>query len=867
MNLFDLYATLNLDSSNYFNGLNRAQSGAKSFGQKLSTGLATAAKIGGTALVAVTGALVGFGTSAVNTGKDFDSAMSQVAATMGVTVDEIEDLRGFAQEMGASTSFSATQAAEALNYMALAGYDAETAMSALPNVLNLAAAGGIELATASDMVTDVQSALGLTMDESTRLIDQMAKASSKTNTSVSQLGEAILTVGGTAKNMKGGTVELAQTLGLLADNGIKGAEGGTVLRNMILSLSAPTNEAKKALEGLGLSVFDSEGNMRSMQDIFTDLNSSLSTMTQGEQTQVLSQIFNKVDLKGVNALLGTNVERWGELTGAITASRGSAQQMADTQLDNLQGDVTLLKSAFEGLQIAVSDGLTPSIRDYVQLAGTGLQMVTKVLKEEGVGAAFEEIGFVVSHLALKLVKDIPDIVDAGLQLIESFGSTLVDNADVIIESAFKVFDTLADALLNPTAITELLTNVTSIVVKIADELTARAPTLIPAAINMILALVQGIIQNLPAILNAALQLVVALAQGIIDAIPSLIERLPELIDSLVAFLLESIPMLVDAGIQLITSIVSALPTIIKKIVEVLPEIIDSIITALMDAWPLLIDAGIELFTHVIEDLPTIITTIIEAIPTIITSIIDALLDHLPDMINGGVKLFMALVEALPDIILGLVKAVGSMLTAIFEAFTRSGPKFKDIGQKLIKAINEGIEKVKAWFGERWQAFIDGAKEKFTNLIDGAKSWGKDMIQNFIDGITAKFQALKKKVTDVANTVKGFLGFSVPETGPLSDADTYMPDFMELLAKGIRQTSGKVYSAASDLAEGIRTRSMPEVDLRGNLNGLDESAVAGNQTTWNVSINVPESIASDRDRVEYMARELESLMTRRNAYAI
>ena len=213
---------------------------------------------------------------------DFDKAMSQVAATMGKSVDEISDLREFAIEMGSTTAFSATQAAEGLNYMALAGYSAEQSMKMLPTVLNLAAAGNIELAAASDMVTDAQSALGLTTQETVDLVDQMAKASSTTNTSVAQLGEAMLTIGGTAKMMKGGTEELAQVLGLLADNGIKGSEGGTALRNMLLSLSAPTSQAAAELDKLNLDVFDANGNMRSMQDIVGDLGTALSGMTDEE---------------------------------------------------------------------------------------------------------------------------------------------------------------------------------------------------------------------------------------------------------------------------------------------------------------------------------------------------------------------------------------------------------------------------------------------------------------------------------------------------------------------------------------------------------------------------------------------------------
>ena len=252
-------------------GLGDAAEKSGSKFEKLGSILGSIGKAAAVGLTAATVAVGGFAASAVNTGMAFDSSMSQVAATMGYSVAELNDstseasqnfsqLREFAMEMGANTAFSASQAADALNYMALAGYDAETSMTMLPNVLNLAAAGGIELAAASDMVTDAQSALGLSLNETSELVDKMAAASSKSNTSVQQLGDAILTVGGTAKNLSGGTTELSMALGVLADNGIKGAEGGTALRNIILSLSAPTDKAADRLKALGIEAFDAEGN-------------------------------------------------------------------------------------------------------------------------------------------------------------------------------------------------------------------------------------------------------------------------------------------------------------------------------------------------------------------------------------------------------------------------------------------------------------------------------------------------------------------------------------------------------------------------------------------------------------------------------
>lgn len=375
MNLFNLVAKLTLDSSEYDRAMAAAKGTAVSSGNSMVASVNKTKKAIGMAALGMGAAMAAFGVSSVKTGMEFDSSMSQVAATMGYSVDEINDktseagqtfdkLRNFAQEMGKTTKFSATEAADALNYMALAGYDAEKSMRMLPNVLNLAAAGNIDLAAASDMVTDASSALGLSEAETTQMIDQMAAAASKSNTSVEQLGSAILTVGGTAKVLKGGTTELSTALGILADNGTKGAEGGTALRNVLTSIQG--GKFEKTFGQLGVEAYDAQGNLRSLKDIFLDMGEAMEGMTDEEKTDIINKTFNARDLKNVNALLGTSAERWDELTGAITDSEGAAEEMANTQLDNLAGDITLLQSAFEGLKISVSDKLTPAFRGIVQ---------------------------------------------------------------------------------------------------------------------------------------------------------------------------------------------------------------------------------------------------------------------------------------------------------------------------------------------------------------------------------------------------------------------------------------------------------------------------------------------------------------------
>lgn len=446
VNVFELFAKLMMDKSDFDEKLVKASKQAENFSEKIKNVMAKVGKLTLAGIGATTTAAVGFAKNSISVGQQFDSAMSQVAATMGTTVDNIQNLREFAQKMGSETAFSASQAAEALNFMALAGYDAETSMKMLPNVLNLAAAGGMDLATASDMVTDTQSALGLSLEQTERLVDQMAKASSKTNTSVSQLGEAMLTVGGTAKTLAGGTTELATVLGLLADNGVKGSEGGTALRNIILALSAPTNSAAKAIKKLGVEVFDEEGKMRDLQSIFADFNESLSTMTQGEQSKALSDIFNKVDLKSVNALLATNANRWNDVSTAIDEAKNSAGEMANTQLDNLTGNITLLKSALEGAQIAISDKLTPTLNQFVKLGANSLSDLTQKIRTGNTKEMISVLKELIEKVTAEIIKNIPQFVDIGVQLFSAIISSIIENLPLLVDAVGQIFDSLVNAL-------------------------------------------------------------------------------------------------------------------------------------------------------------------------------------------------------------------------------------------------------------------------------------------------------------------------------------------------------------------------------------------------------------------------------------
>lgn len=375
MDLFNLKATLAMDSTDYDRGIDTAEKkvgGLKSTITKLGIGTAVA----------------GIGKAAISVGQDFEAGMSQVAATMGISSDAVRRNEGdfkllsdAAKEAGSSTQFSATQSAEALNYLALAGNDAQTSVSLLPTVLNAAAAGGLELGYASDLITDSMSALGLETKDTTTFVDQLTMTSQKSNTSMGQLGEAILTVGGTAKKLKGGTVELNTVLGILADEGLKGSQAGTALRNVILSLAAPTDTASKELKKLGVNAYDANGNFRSLDDIFIDLNKSTNGLSEAAKNQAFTKIFNKNDLKAVETLLANAGGRFDELSGAIENSAGAAEKTAKTMNTNLKGAITTLNSALEGMGITIFEQFKEPLTKAVNAAATSIQNLIKAFNE------------------------------------------------------------------------------------------------------------------------------------------------------------------------------------------------------------------------------------------------------------------------------------------------------------------------------------------------------------------------------------------------------------------------------------------------------------------------------------------------------
>lgn len=817
----------------------------------------------GQKLLPVTVGVTALGTASVTTAANFESSMSQVQATMGITKDAMSTVNGqsvntmdtlskLAKKMGAETAFSASECAEALNYLALAGYDTQQMCDTLPTVLNLAAAGDIALADASDMVTDAMSALGMGVDEAEMMVDQMAKTASTTNTSVAQLGEGILTIGATAKSIKGGTAELNTALGILANNGIKGAEGGTHLRNIILSLQNPTDKAAAQMEALGLSVYDSEGNMRSMNDILGDLNKSMDGMTSAEKSNIISTIFNKTDLSSVNALLANTGETWDSLQKSITDSGGAAQQMADTQLDNLQGQITILKSALEGLAISFGELLMPTIK---QIVGWVQKFVDWL---NGMNDGTKKVIMTVALLAAALG---PVLIVIG-KVISAVGAIMT-----VVPKIAGVIDTVkgAFAALNTTML-------------------ANPITLIIAAIAALVAAFIYLWNNCDGFRQFWIDLwenVKQTAVTVWNAIKEFFAQVWETIKTIFSTVFEVIKTLVTTYFNLYKTIIQTVFNTVKTVITTIWEAIKGVFTTVFNAIKTLVTMYFNIYKTIIQTvltiIQTVITTVWNTIKTVITTVLNAIQTIFSTVWNAIKTIIIAVVGAIKGLITGDFTAVKNSITTIMNTIKST---ISTIWNTIKSTISTVLGAIKGAVTSVFSGIVNAVKSAMENVFSAVKSgfsnvknhitglasqaftWGRDLVMGIVNGIRSCIGAVADAASSVASKIRSFLHFSVPDEGPLTDYESWMPDFMDGLAKGIEKSRGMIQKAVKDVSADMIIS--PDVKTGADLSvaGNDRNSTEQSGAVHNISgplIQIQEmSVRNDND-IRKISQELNAMM--------
>lgn len=797
-------------------------------------GSITKAVSAATAAAAAVGAI---GMAAINTGKEFEGAMSQVAATMLIDKTTAEGQKAFetlenaARECGASTAFSATEAAEALNYLALAGYDADKAATALPTVLKLAGAGAMSLANASDMVTDSMSALGIAATEAnlTQFSDQLAQTASKANTSVAQLGEAILTVGGTAKGLAGGTTELNTALGILADNGLKGAEGGTHLRNIILSLQNPTDKAAASLQSLGVDVYDAQGNMRGLNDVFKDLQGAMAGMDNASKDSILSTLFNKTDLTAANAMLSNCADRFDELSAAVENSAGACENMYAIQLDNLNGDIAILKSGLADLGISIYKDLNGPLREMTQLATSMVGELSDAYKEGGMEGMVGAVGGCLSEVVNTIAEYAPQVVSMGVDLLENFIGGITENSGALADAAADVLSAFVDGLF--TLVPQVILAGIDLITELADSVTQQAPQLISSGTQAITNFVSGIIQRLPSVvstaltlvqtlvnsigsnapqlLSAAIQLVGGLLQGIVTMLPEIANMAVQLVTGLASAILENVPLLIDTAVQLALNLINGLLSMLPQILQSGVQLVMSLLQGIISALPGIAQAGVQLIQGLVQGLVSNLPAILQAAMQMVMQLIQGIVTMLPQIINEGMQLVLSLVQgiasALPSILQMAVQLVVQFVTGLASML----PTIVQQGLQLIVSLVQGI-------AANLPAIVQSAVQIIFSLITGliqaipqliaaipqvvgaiidtilSTNWldvGIQIIKGLIDGIVSTGKSLWNAIKSL------FTGgeVDIPDTSSQSAA------VVNSYASGINSNAGTVTAAANSMA--------------------------------------------------------------------
>ena len=611
MNLFELFVKIGVDdqASDKISGLS----------SKLGRGLKTAAKVGTAAVAAVGSGIAALGTYAAKVGGDFEAQMSKVSAISGATGDDLQALEDKAKQLGIDTKFSATEAGQAFEYMAMAGWKTEQMLDGVAGIMDLAAASGEDLASVSDIVTDAMTAFGLSAENSTHFADVLAKASSNANTNVGLMGETFKYVAPVAGAMGFSVEDTATAIGLMANAGIKGSQAGTALRSMFSRLAKPTDEVETAMTKLGLSITNSDGSMRELDEIMADLRKGFDGLTESEQTQIAAQLAGQEAMSGLLAIVNTSEDEYNKLADAVNNADGAAKDMAATMANNLQGKLTLLKSSAEGFGLALYDKLQTPLTNMASWAVEGLNELTTAFNEKGVDGVVEAVGNILSEAITAVVDKFPELVKLAVSVIESFVNGLSQNQETIASGAISIITTLANGLLN--MLPEIVALGLDLIVSLANGIAESLPELIPTIVDVVLQIVDTLIDNVDMLVDASIAIMIALADGLVNALPKLIEKVPVIITKLIEAYANNAPKMIEAALKIILSLAEGLIKSIPQLIKSIPQIVTAIVNGFTSFMSQIKDIGKNIVKGLWEGIKSMATWVTDKVKGFFSGIV------------------------------------------------------------------------------------------------------------------------------------------------------------------------------------------------------------------------------------------------------
>lgn len=672
----------------------------------------------------VSGVIVGVGAAAVKTTADFDGAMSNVQAISGATGDEFTKLRDKAIEMGSKTKFSASESADALTYMAMAGWKSEEMLVGIEGIMNAAAATGTDLAMTSDIITDALTAFGMGANESSRMADVLAKTSNSANTNIEMLGETFQYAAPVCGTLGISLEDCAVAAGLMGNSGIKASQAGTAIRKGLLNLASPTKSVAAAMEQYNIKLIENEDGSINLMKTMQNMRTQLGGLSEAEQTAAISAIAGKNAVSGWAAIVNASEKDFNTLTAAIADSKDAAKEAADIQLDNLKGQITILKSTLEGIAIQIGDILMPTIRAIVEKIQDWTTKFSAL--DEGTKKIIVVIASIIAAIG-------PMLLIVG-KVVSSIGSILTYAPKIV--SAVK--------------------SVMGVVSKLGGFLAAHPAVAIIAAIAAVIAIVISLykncepfrefVDNLWEKIKAFFKDVGEWFKSVGEWFKGLWESISEFFEKVKLFFTETIPNTVSefwnkVKIFFTETIPNAVNAFIEKIKTFFTEnwkaLLLLIVNPFAGAFKLLYDncEGFRNFVNgFVEKVKTLFTEGLEKIKTFFT-------EKIPDLIQKIVTWFSELPSKIYNAIVGTVDKIRTW-----------GDKIKEKATTAIKNLVNGV--------------ISNAKTlpgKIANAINGAittvTTWGSNMVNrarnamsNVVSGVTSKLKEIPSKVTSIGRDI-------------------------------------------------------------------------------------------------------------------
>lgn len=785
--VFRLVGKFVFDNTEGNQGIEESANKAKSFSEKMAGGFKTvgenATKLGTKMSIGLTAPLTLIGKKAVDVAADFEYSMSEVGAISGATGDDLAALRAKAEEMGKTTKFSASESAEALKYMAMAGWKTGDMLTGLDGVLNLAAASGADLGTTSDIVTDALTAMGYSAGDAGKLADVMAAASSNANTNVELMGETFKYAGTMAGTMGYSMEDTALAIGLMANSGVKGSMAGTALNAIISRLATNTNGATECINGLGIEFYNADGTARNLGDVMNELRGATQNLTTEEKAEIASTIAGEEAKKGLLAILNASADDYGKLQNAINNCDGSAKNMADTMNDNLSGQITLLKSQLEGLAIQFVTLVMPYLKQGVEwlskvcdwvagldddtkkmiitvgavLAAAGPVLIFFGKVASGIGSIIQVGGILIGGMG-KISGGITGVISIGGKLLGGIGGLVGKIGGVLIPA----IGSIGGPVLAVIAVLGILVAAGVAVYKNWDTVKEWAGKIWGAIKDVIGSMVDGIIGFFTGLGQALLDvgksfievgsnIVKGLWEGItsaftwvFDKIKSIFSKVIDLVKNLFGIHSPS-TVFIEIGKNIIMGLVEGLVRFIQTAIDTVANIVGTII----DGFAKLKDGVAGKFNEMKNSVLEKAAELKDAVVGKVTELKDGAVQKFNELKDRAVEKAAELKDRTVEKYQELKERVHEKVTELKE---RTIEKFGELKEKASAKVNELKEKAVSTFS----ALKDGAVEKFSQLKEKAV----EKVNALKESAVSKISELKDKASEKINTLKekGIAGF-------------------------------------------------------------------------------------------------------------